>query len=769
MNLRAIQREQLHIAITESKLNSSHFLWDAPAKHLPDSLPPALLDGVIIKHTSSGYFFCIGQPWHLYWSPDVEAMLSEVKVDSDWNIVIGRFRGWVAHLAREISQQIRWPETTLPEHALWFLQHGQLDQLYDIVAPLGVNLDACAWTGELNQAKLCLGETKFFFRLSRPSELPGRGPFTASYSPGPVTNSAEASDLNWRGCLDHFGVWVAAVGEDLAAEQRLITQELSQAVSHPSPVVNALPSGEVYSELPVPRFEFLEEIGSGGFGIVIKIRDTQIGKFYALKRLCPHPFNAQDDEALKRAYQRFLRESKILLELNHPSIIRLFDVDFSSNTPEIRMEYVPWPSLQKLQAEEGTFSCERALAIITEISEALQYAYEEQQVLHRDLKPSNVLIHPQSAKVKVIDFGMGTFREDALGENPITVSSDTIGPGPYASPRFLKQPKLRVPAVDIYALGTIWAEMLVGTIPPRSRLSEILAGLGVDESAVHLIEWCLSEDESATYSDLSERLRSLISVPAPVRSGPQPKTRIIAPPPSYSELLARAEKAVSKCGQLASEYRFVVTCLPIALACIDETELDNIARAASRHRHLGWPIGVVLPKDNLPYPVQGGLEFKLSHRDFHGNERFDFWHLHQSGQFFMLRSGDQVQVGVTEAVDYLLVTLTVIELVEYLQTLSEEIRSRDLSMVGYQVKIELQRVEGLPALTLVGNRMPENNFPCQVEDIIVERSWSLDSTFEDSKDSEILSVLNEIFRYFRLAATPDDLEMNRRRYLKIDH
>jgi serine/threonine protein kinase len=169
--------------------------------------------------------------------------------------------------------------------------------------------------------------------------------------------------------------------------------------------------------------------------------------------------------------ERFFREARILFSLNHPNIIRVFDVGLYQGRPFIRMELFDGETLNDVLKTRGRISSKSALAIVGRIAEGLDHAHKK-GVIHRDLKPSNVMI-AKPKQLRILDFGLGVFVEDDIVSR-ITKTGDSVVGGYYTAPELLQDPKLLDPRVDIYSLGAIWFNLLTGRAPVGVDVVEAL-------------------------------------------------------------------------------------------------------------------------------------------------------------------------------------------------------------------------------------------------------------------------------------------------------
>ncbi|MBU1739919.1 MAG: protein kinase, partial [Proteobacteria bacterium] len=227
------------------------------------------------------------------------------------------------------------------------------------------------------------------------------------------------------------------------------------------------------------RFELVRELGRGSLGVVHLARDRELGgKETALKIFYP---------ALRRrpAYlERLTEVVRINQDLTHPGVVSVFDLGGEGDWTFVISEYFPAPSLREIMnrraAEGRRFTLDEALAVVSPVLEALEYAHHRRT--HTDLKPENILVGGEASAplVKLTDFGTA----DVLSPALFTTTAQGLGTARYLSPEQVAGERGVGPATDLYAAGVIFYEMLTGQ-RPRGRFplpGEIVPGLpvGVD-------------------------------------------------------------------------------------------------------------------------------------------------------------------------------------------------------------------------------------------------------------------------------------------------
>ena len=208
-----------------------------------------------------------------------------------------------------------------------------------------------------------------------------------------------------------------------------------------------LASGFVISN----RYIIKSALGSGGMGCVYLAQDTVLdGTLLAIKVL--HSDIAQDDAQSKR----FLREVQLMRSVNNPCVVRTFDVGLDGDLLYYTMEYVEGRSLTALM-ESNELDFSKIAEIIYKVCLGLQ-AVHEKEIIHRDLKPANIMIL-DDGQVKITDFGVARSK----GSN-LTQHDEIIGSVCYIAPEvWLGKPLTH--SVDLYSLGIILFELLVGKAP----------------------------------------------------------------------------------------------------------------------------------------------------------------------------------------------------------------------------------------------------------------------------------------------------------------
>jgi serine/threonine-protein kinase len=264
--------------------------------------------------------------------------------------------------------------------------------------------------------------------------------------------------------------------------------------------------GERFAE----RYELLAELGRGGMGIVYQAQDTKLGQIVTLKVLSP--MVSRD----RRALDRFRHEASATRRINHPNVIRIYDLGEWGAEPYISMEYFAGLDLKQRLRTEGSLPQKECVRILLAVAEGIRAAHE-QGVIHRDLKPQNILLG-HTGQVKVIDFGLA--KSTLMGG--LTVSGFILGTPQYMSPEQIQGKEID-PRSDIYSLGVVAYEMrsghtpFAGESPIEVSFKTIqephrpLRSLAPETSAHYeqMVERCLQKSPTGRYQRMEEVLEDL--------------------------------------------------------------------------------------------------------------------------------------------------------------------------------------------------------------------------------------------------------------------
>ncbi len=202
------------------------------------------------------------------------------------------------------------------------------------------------------------------------------------------------------------------------------------------------------------RYTIERPLGAGGMATVYLAEDLKHHRKVALKVLKP-------DLAAVLGAERFVQEITTTAQLQHPHILPLFDSGQADGFLYYVMPYIEGETLRDRLDRETQLSIDEAIAIITEVADALDYAHRH-NVIHRDIKPENILLH--NGRPMVMDFGIALAVSAAAGGR-MTETGLSLGTPHYMSPEQATADKQITARSDVYSLATVLYEMLTGSPP----------------------------------------------------------------------------------------------------------------------------------------------------------------------------------------------------------------------------------------------------------------------------------------------------------------
>lgn len=271
------------------------------------------------------------------------------------------------------------------------------------------------------------------------------------------------------------------------------------------------------------RYELHALIGEGAFGRVYRGHDRRLSRPVAVKVI--KPWWSQDPEWVRR----FEREAQLLARVDHPGVVRIFDVGQAVEGVYYVAELVEGESLAERLAR-GSLPPGQAREITQQLCLALAQAHS-QGMVHRDVKPGNVLISARG-RVKVGDFGVALAADASTGGSSATI----VGTPRYMAPEQAEGRRV-TPASDVYSVGVVLYEMLAGS-PPFSGGSPVELALrhvretppplpaAIPAAVRSIVARALSKDPAARYADAGAMAEALASA----RVAPDPRRPEIPPP-----------------------------------------------------------------------------------------------------------------------------------------------------------------------------------------------------------------------------------------------
>ncbi len=205
------------------------------------------------------------------------------------------------------------------------------------------------------------------------------------------------------------------------------------------------------------HFKLIRKIGEGSMGLVIQAEDINLKRIVALKILLKKISQGKNKQI---AVDQFLREARAAAAVEHPNIVRVYEINKHANWWYIAMEMISGNNLKEIVKAAGALPASRACPIIADAAVALQASHEI-GIIHRDIKPSNILV-TRNGHGKVSDFGL--VRVDDPDDPFDSFAHQSIGTPFYMAPELIRKETVST-AVDIYSLGATLFYILTGNPP----------------------------------------------------------------------------------------------------------------------------------------------------------------------------------------------------------------------------------------------------------------------------------------------------------------
>lgn len=224
------------------------------------------------------------------------------------------------------------------------------------------------------------------------------------------------------------------------------------------------------------KYVIRERLGAGGFAIVYRAHQANMKRDVAIKLVHPAKTLGLHPEKL---FQRFNREAQLLAELQNEQNVRIFDFGHSDEHSALYMvmEYIDGTPLDKLLKRSGPMEPARVVAILEQVLLALAEAHKL-KILHRDVKPGNIIVFERFGdkdRAKLIDYGIAKPMKPEVEGEGITAEGSVVGTPRYMAPEQIILVSALSPATDIYSLGLVAYEMLVGkSLLAETQQTEVL-------------------------------------------------------------------------------------------------------------------------------------------------------------------------------------------------------------------------------------------------------------------------------------------------------
>lgn len=196
------------------------------------------------------------------------------------------------------------------------------------------------------------------------------------------------------------------------------------------------------------RYEKLEKLGEGTYGVVYKAKDLQQNMIVAIKKIRLE----NEEEGMPSTA---MREIAILRELDHPNIVQLYDVNYVPSEKKLNLvfEYVEYDMKKYMRSLKEPLTDLQVKKLMKQLLEGIVHCHNR-RIIHRDLKPQNLLIDPSTGDLKLADFGLA--RAFSVPIRTLTHEIETLW---YRAPEILLGQKEYSLGVDTWAIGCIFAEL----------------------------------------------------------------------------------------------------------------------------------------------------------------------------------------------------------------------------------------------------------------------------------------------------------------------
>jgi serine/threonine protein kinase/Flp pilus assembly protein TadD len=221
------------------------------------------------------------------------------------------------------------------------------------------------------------------------------------------------------------------------------------------------------------HYHIVKEIGRGSMGVVFKAEHRTTKQHVALKVLPPH-ISGSD-----KVIRRFLREAESVAKLNHPNIVKIYDIGQQDSLYFYAMELIHGDPLDEILNIGTLPTFKRVASLMVQACEAVHFAHQH-HIIHRDIKPGNIIV-AEGDKVVITDFGLARQEKAAT----LTESGALVGTPIYMSPEQVIGKRGGVdPRTDVYSLGVTLYQLLAGIPPFQSDSTQRILNMILEEEPV---------------------------------------------------------------------------------------------------------------------------------------------------------------------------------------------------------------------------------------------------------------------------------------------
>ena len=295
------------------------------------------------------------------------------------------------------------------------------------------------------------------------------------------------------------------------------------------------------------RYQIIKKIGSGGMAIVYLAKDLSLDRKVAIKVLRDE---YTEDSTFRRHFQK---EAVAIARLSHNNIVGIYDIITDDETMCLVMEYVEGETLKDKINRDGAIPWQQAVKYGIQIANGLAYAHAN-QIIHKDVKSQNILIDKYD-HVKITDFGISQM----MNNTTITHNKGVLGSAHYFSPEQARGEKLSY-QTDVYSLGIVLYEMLVGDLPftADNPVSVALKHIHEKPKSVHalmhdvpeslsfIVSKCLEKKPEDRFANMQALSRALSSIPLIAHPSSSNTSKTITTDATAAAVASVAKKAPTK-------------------------------------------------------------------------------------------------------------------------------------------------------------------------------------------------------------------------------
>ncbi len=331
------------------------------------------------------------------------------------------------------------------------------------------------------------------------------------------------------------------------------------------------------------KYDLIEEIGRGAYGVVHRGRDPFVQRDVAIKIALGAAAEKPDDT--------FFAEARAAGKLNHPYIVSLYDAAKEGGQRYIVMEYIQGETLRRFCESDGPrLKPDRVVDIMMKCSLALDYMHKS-GVLHKDIKPANIMLTADGTP-KLMDFGIAATTRAEAGERVTRVEGSPM----FMSPEQVRGQPLS-PASDLYGLGALMYILLTGKpmfiashpkelflLVKTSPAPSLKGTKGIPDALAQIVDRLLAKDPAARYQNGRELGEDLASVAEHLRTGGGRRKSLVISQDALKdlrffkaftsgelrELMDASTTVVSRAGQVIIKEGEMDNCLYILLAGLAE-------------------------------------------------------------------------------------------------------------------------------------------------------------------------------------------------------